>query len=109
LALAYLLVFKPNVIFQYHEDRLCHVFSCAAPKCNAHARVVCCFQDSKDRASTANLKHHTLWCFGKDAVNAAIAGKEATNCSGSIFALFARQGKKLMKYSHCVHMNPEVR
>ena len=72
------------------------------------ARVVHHFQDSKDKASTANLKHHALRCFGKDTINAAIMGKKATNCNGSIFALFARQGKKIMKYSHHVHMNTEV-
>jgi hypothetical protein len=101
--------FKPDVSFQYYEDRPCHVFSCAGSKCKARARVVRRFQDSKDKASTANLKHHALRCFGEDAVGAAIAGKEATNRSGSIFALFARQGKKLVKYSHRVHTNPEVR
>ena len=72
------------------------------------ARVVCRFQDSKDKASTANLKHHALCCFGEDAVNGAIMGKEATNCNGSIFALFAHQGKKIMKYLHHVHTNTEV-
>jgi hypothetical protein len=35
-----------------------------------------CFQDSKDSSSTANLKHHTVCCFCKNAVNATIAGKE---------------------------------
>jgi len=67
------------------------------------------FQDSKDKASTANLKHHTLRCFGEDAVNAAIAGKQAAGRNGSIFALFARKGKQPVKYSHRVHTNPEVR
>jgi hypothetical protein len=67
------------------------------------------FQDSKDRASTANLKHHALHCFGEDTVNATIAGKKAAECNGSIFALFAHQGKQPVKYSHRAHMNPEVR
>jgi len=66
------------------------------------------FQDSKDKALTANLKHHALHCFGEDAVNAAIAGKKAPSLSGSIFALFARKGKQLVKYLHCAHTNPEV-
>jgi hypothetical protein len=101
--------FKPNVAFQYHEDRPCHVFTCAAPKCKARGGVVRRFQDSKDKSSTANLKHHALRCFGEDAVNAAISGKQAPKLSSSIFALFARKGKQPVKYSHRVHTNPEVR
>jgi len=56
----------------------------------------------------ANLKHHALCCFGEDAINAAIAGKRAPKLSSSIFTLFARKGKQPVKYSHCVHTNPEV-
>jgi len=67
------------------------------------------FQDSKDKASTANLKHHALHCFGEDAVNAAIAGKKPIERNGSIFALFARKGKQLVNYSHRVHTTPEAR
>jgi hypothetical protein len=67
------------------------------------------FQDSQDKASTANLKHHAICCFGEDAINAAIAGKPTTECNGSIFALFVRKGKQLVKYSHRAHTNPEVR
>ena len=82
---------------------------CAAPKCKAPAGGVRRFQDSKDKASTANLKHHALRCFGEDAVNAAIAGKKAPSLSGSIFALFTCKGKQPVKYSHHAHTNPEVR
>jgi hypothetical protein len=99
---------KPDISFQYYEGRPCHVFTCAAPKCKVRAGVVHRFQDSKDKASTANLKHHALCYFGEDAINAAIAGKQA-KLSGSIFALFTRKGKQPVKYSHRVHTNPEVR
>ena len=101
--------FKANVTFQYHEGRPCHVFVCAAPKCKGHANVIRRYQDSKDKSSTANLKHHAIRCFGEDVVNAAIAGKKSADRNGSIFTLFARKGKQLVKYSHCVHTNPEVR
>ena len=101
--------FKPDVIFQSHDGRPSHFFTCAAPKCKVHAGGVRPFQDLKDRSSTTNLKHHTLHCFGEDAVNAAIAGKEHTNCSHGILGLFTRKGKQPVKYSHCVHTNPEVR
>ena len=101
--------FKPDVVFQYHEGRPCHFFPCAAPKCKVHSGGVRRYQDSKDKASTANLKHHALRCFGEDAVNAAIAGKKHTNPLRGIFALFARKGKQPVRYSHRVHTNPEVR
>jgi hypothetical protein len=101
--------FKPDVTFQYYNDRPCHIFTCAARKCKSQSGVVRRFQDSKDRSSTANLKHHALRCFGEDAVNEAITGKKSANRNGSIFALFARKGKQPVKYSHRVHSNPEVR
>ncbi|KAG1904903.1 uncharacterized protein F5891DRAFT_944496, partial [Suillus fuscotomentosus] len=66
------------------------------------------FQDSKDKSSTANLKHHAIRCFGEDTINAAISGKAASECNGLVFALFARNGKQPVKYSHCVHTNPEL-
>ena len=69
---------------------------------------VCHFQDSKDKASTANLKHHATRCFGEDAINAAIAGKQASEHNSSIFVPFVHKGKQLVKYSHHAHMNPEV-
>ena len=101
--------FKPDVTFQTQDGRPCHFFVCATPKCKVRAGGVRRFQDSQDKASTANLKHHTLHCFGEDAVNTAIVGKEAPSLSGSIFALFARKGKQLVKYLHHAHTNPEVR
>ena len=100
--------FKSDVVFQVHDGRPSHFFPCAAPKCKVHAGGVRCYQDSKDKSSTANLKHHALRCFGADVVNAAIAGKEHANRNRGIFKFFARQGKQPVKYSHCVHTNPEV-
>jgi hypothetical protein len=89
--------FKPDVVFQYHDDRPSHFFTCAAPKCKVRAGGVRRYQDSKDKSSTANLKHHALRCFGEDAVNAVIAGKEHSNGSRGILALFARKGKQPVK------------
>ena len=85
--------FKPNIVFQYHDGRPCHFFTCTAPKCKVCAGGVHQYQDSKDKSSTANLKHHVLRCFGEDVVNAAIARKEHTNHSHGILALFAHKGK----------------
>ena len=86
-----------------------HAFACAASKCKLRMGGVCRFQDSKDKASMANLKHHATCCFGEDMINAAIAGKQASECNSSIFAFFAHKGKQLVKYLHHAHMNPEVR
>lgn len=72
------------------------------------AGVVRHFQDSKDKASMANLKHHATCCFGEDAVNATMTGKQASKHNGLIFALFACKGKQPLKYLHRVHTNPEV-
>src|ERR1700720_3195763 len=78
--------FKSNVIYQVHDGRPSHFFTCTAPKCKGGAGGVRRYKDSKDKSSTTNLKHHALHCFGADAVNAAIAGKEHTNRRGGILA-----------------------
>ena len=101
--------FKPDVEFQYFKNRPCHFFTCTAPKCKTCVGGVCRFQDSKDKSSTTNLKHHALRCFGADTVNAVIAGKKPVERNKSIFALFACKGKQPVRYSHRVHTNPEVR
>ena len=100
--------FKPEVKFQYFENWPCHFFTCLAPKCKTCIGSVCCFQDSKDKSSTANLRHHALCCFGADTVNTTIAGKKPVECNKSIFTHFAHKGKQPVKYSHRVHTNPEV-
>jgi hypothetical protein len=69
--------FKPNVEIQHPDGRLCHFFPCAARKCKSNLGGVQRYQDSKDRLSTANLKHHTINCFGEDAVNKALKGEKA--------------------------------
>lgn len=101
--------FKPEVIVQYCKGRLCHFFQCAAHKCKIASGGVCCYQDSKDKSSTANLKYHATRCFGDDAVALAIKGEIISSQSGSIFTVFARQGQKPVNYTHRVHTNPEVR
>ncbi|KAG1866362.1 hypothetical protein C8R48DRAFT_747589 [Suillus tomentosus] len=78
--------------------RPCHFFTCAAPTCKLRAGGVRRFQDSKDKSSTANLKHHTIRCFGEDTVNAGISGKAASERNGLP-----------VKYSHRVHTNSELR
>ena len=67
------------------------------------------FQDSKDKSSTANLKHHALHCFGVDAVNVAMTGTKPTNHGGGILTHFAQKGKQPVKYAAWVHTNAEMR
>ena len=100
--------FKPDIEFQYLKNRPCHFFTCTAPKCKTCVGCVHRFQDSKDKFSATNLKHHALQCFGADAVNTVITGKKPVKHNKSIFALFARKGKQPVRYLHCVHTNPEV-
>jgi len=61
--------------------------------CKTSLGGVCHFQDSKDKASTANLHHHAVHCFGEDAVKTAMSIKDAEAQSSSIFAAFAHQGQ----------------
>ena len=67
------------------------------------------FQDSKDRASTANLRYHALRCFGEEAVRNGTKGAGVDGTSGSIFRAFAHQGQKPVNASNRSHTNTEIR
>lgn len=96
--------FKPNIVFQYHDGRPCHFFTCATPKCKVCAGGVHWYQNLKDKLSTANLKHHALCCFGGDVVNTAVARKECTNHSRGILAFFCLQRQATGKvFTLCPH------
>ncbi|KAG1734951.1 uncharacterized protein EDB91DRAFT_1056620, partial [Suillus paluster] len=79
-----------------------------ARKCKTALGGVRRYQDTKDKSSTTNLKHHAIGCFGEDAINNAMKGKDASANSGSIYAAFARQGQQPVHYSHRTHTNPEL-
>src|SRR5713101_9512120 len=83
-----------SVAIQYDDGRTFHFFLCAALKCKAVASGVRRFQDSKDKSSTANLKHHAIQCFGEEAVKSIITGRAQVTQSRSIFSLFAHQGQQ---------------
>ncbi|KAF8126012.1 hypothetical protein EV363DRAFT_1349519 [Boletus edulis] len=100
--------FSDDVSVQYHNSRPCHFFPCAARKCKTALGGVRRYQDTKDKSSTTNLKHHAIGCFGKDAVTNALKGKDANPNSGSIFAAFARQGQQPVRYNHRTHSNPST-
>ncbi|KAG2744371.1 hypothetical protein P692DRAFT_201934157 [Suillus brevipes Sb2] len=52
------------VAVQYHNGRLVHFFPCGAHKCKLSVGGVRRFQDSKDKSSTTNLRHHANGCWG---------------------------------------------
>jgi hypothetical protein len=97
-----------DISVQVHDGRPCQFFPCAARKCKTAIRGIRRYQDSTDKASTANLRHHAMRCFGEDTVCNAVKGDNKGQ-SGSIFASFAHQGQKPVLYSHRSHTNPEVR
>jgi len=97
------------VKLEYIDGRPCHFFRCSAHKCKTKIGGVRRFQDSQDKASTANLRQHARKCFGDEAVKQVMAGDSATERSGSIFSAFARQGQQPVRPSNRVHSNPEVR
>ncbi|KAG1808914.1 uncharacterized protein BJ212DRAFT_1484769 [Suillus subaureus] len=66
-----------RVAVQNVDGRNCHFFPCAAQKCKTRIGGVRRFQDSKDKASTANLKNHAIGCFGNKAVKVACIDKQA--------------------------------
>src|SRR6266849_3370994 len=78
-----------SVAIQYDDGRMFHFFPCVALKCKAVAGGVRRFQDSKDKSSTANLKHHVIRCFSEEAVKSIITGGAQVTQSRSIFSLFA--------------------
>lgn len=100
--------FSNDVAVQYHNGHLCHFFHSTAHKCKTSLGGVRHYQDTKDKSSTTNLKHHAIGCFGENAVNTTLKGKDAGPNSGSIFVAFSRQGQKPVQYSHRTHTNMEV-
>ncbi|KAG6808223.1 hypothetical protein H0H92_004976 [Tricholoma furcatifolium] len=60
----------PKVDIIYEGTRKAHIFHCTAKQCKGKG-TICCYQDSKDRSATLNLKTHAMKCFGDDVVNTA--------------------------------------
>ena len=101
--------FKLDAVTVEHIDGwLVHFFPCSARKCKSSTGGVRRYQDSKDKSSTTNLKHHAVACWGKEAVYNAFNGQPIKGQSGSIHAAFARQGQQPVHRTHCMHTNDEV-
>ncbi|KAF8239140.1 hypothetical protein L208DRAFT_1162260, partial [Tricholoma matsutake] len=77
-----------------------------AHQCKTRAGGVHRFQDKQDKLSTANLHHHAIKCFGHKVVENA-QGAPLSTQSGSMFMVFAWQGKKPVHVSHHSHTNPK--
>ncbi|KAG2044177.1 hypothetical protein BDR03DRAFT_938552, partial [Suillus americanus] len=88
------------VAVQYHNGHLVHFFPCGAHKCKLSVGGVRCFQDSKDKSSTTNLRHHTNGCWGKEAVDRAFSGGKVQATSGSVFSAFARKGQQPVHHTY---------
>ena len=101
--------FKPKATVGYdNKGRKYHYFRCAAQKCKLNGGVRC-YQTTKDKGATSNLKTHAIKCHGEDIVNAAIKKTGEKGQDHSIFACFARIGQKSVKFSHRTHTNLETR
>lgn len=94
---------------QYHNGRLVHFFPCGAHKCKLSVGGVRRFQDSKDKSSTTNLRHHANCCWGKEAVDRAFNGGKVQATSGSVFSAFARKGQQPVRHTYRMHTSNEVR
>ncbi|KAG2042434.1 hypothetical protein BDR03DRAFT_943371, partial [Suillus americanus] len=88
------------VAVQYHNGRLVHFFPCGAHKCKLSVGGVRRFQDSKDKSSTTNLRHHANGCWGKEAVDRAFSGGKVQATSGSVFSAFARKGQQPVHHTY---------
>ncbi|KAL4064063.1 hypothetical protein V8B97DRAFT_2011168 [Scleroderma yunnanense] len=87
-------------VVQYHNGRLCHFFP-TLHKCKTSLGGVHRYQDTKDKSSTTNLKHHAIECFGEDAVNTALKGKDTGPNNQRPACMVTRQP------SHIPHAAPD--
>ncbi|KAF8223903.1 hypothetical protein L208DRAFT_1059124, partial [Tricholoma matsutake] len=64
--------FKADVTIEVHKGCIVHFFACSAKNCKTEARGIQHYQDKHNKALTANLCHHTIHCFGQDAIDMAV-------------------------------------
>ena len=112
--------FKPLLIIDYVAGRRTHIFECNAKLCKGkgqNGRNIQCYLDTLDVKSTSNLWRHAKVCWGEEAVEAASQTKDvhaawdpmskAKPKDGSITAVFKRNSKNKIMYSHCQHTKTE--
>lgn len=110
--------FKAAVTVGYSKNRRYHEFACAATGCS---KVIKRYLDTSDRSSTSNLRDHAIKCFGQETVDEAKSCKNAEEAretlgekigrprSGTITAMFAREGKGNLTFSHRPHTASQTR
>ena len=111
--------FEPIPIIEYIDGRRCHTFRCLAKPCRMRERTVRRYLDKGDANSTSNLRKHAKKCWGEDVVATADRAKNAEDVRGTaldghlsaqtITAVFERQGKGKIIYSHRQHTKTEAR
>ena len=113
--------FETTPEIEYKGGRRCHVFECAASRCKGrNSRYVSRFLDKGDANSTGNLLRHAKFCWGTEAVDAAMATRnldaarkvmEKTKLrNGDITTEFKRvRGKGKVTYRHTQHTTSEAR
>ncbi|KAF4618847.1 hypothetical protein D9613_009691 [Agrocybe pediades] len=114
--------FSPTVKIAEINGRRAHEFECSAEHCKGHgvnARIVRRFLDKGDAKSTSNLKRHAIRCWGETLVEQAMKAanvesireglKDAKLVDGSITAVFKRNGKGKITYSHRQHTASQTR
>ncbi|KAG1735876.1 uncharacterized protein EDB91DRAFT_1238132 [Suillus paluster] len=107
--------FQPIPTIEYHDQRRCHVFKCAAHGCNHRVRR---YLDKKDVKSTGNMRKHVKSCWGQPALQAAMDCGNTTAArdgpikslleTGSIKTSFDHKGKGKVTYSHHQHTHTET-
>ena len=115
--------FKPTPMIQYIDGHRLHVFECVAKCCQGkgrYQRQVNRFLDKKDAKSTTNLRKHAKICWGVETVEAAdntkdvdlakeILSRHGGLKDGSLTAVFERNGKGKVSYSHRQHTKAETK
>jgi hypothetical protein len=107
--------FKPVQAIKYVGKRPFVEFVCAAKTCKKGQKVRR-FLDTKDRASTSNLKCHAERCWGDETVGNSLTSDVngvrkglGLKKDGSIPAAFEAKGKGVVSFSQTPHTKEEIR
>lgn len=109
--------FTPDPIFHEVDGRRCVEFVCGANTCKCKAgRWVRRFLDTKDKASTSNLRRHAKKCWGDDIVEKSLHSDAmavrkglVARKDGSLAVAFEAKGKVVVTYSTHLLTKADVR
>ncbi|KAK0457625.1 uncharacterized protein EV420DRAFT_1620887 [Desarmillaria tabescens] len=91
--------FHPVPAIEYHHDRKCHIFTCAAKGCK---HVVAQYLDTMDKESTGNM------CAGVQMSLIWLTMLRITMVHGRMKMFEWLKGKGAVMYSHCSHTKTET-